>query len=157
MSQVLILAVGQRPPGWVSVACADYLGRFGRRLKVELREISPARRGAGSRDAVLAQEDARLLAALPDSAWPVLLDVGGQQYDSAGLAVALSDWLMQGGPLALLIGGADGFGPAVRERAQTRWALSALTFPHMLVRVLVVEQLYRAFSLLHHLPYHHEH
>ncbi len=157
VSQVLILAVGQRPPGWVSAACADYLGRFGRRLKVELREIAPARRGAGSRDAALAQEDARLLAALPDSAWPVLLDAGGRQYDSPGLAVALSDWLAQGGPLALMIGGADGFGPRVRERVRAQWALSALTFPHMLARVLVAEQLYRAFSLLHNLPYHREH
>jgi 23S rRNA (pseudouridine1915-N3)-methyltransferase len=157
VSQVLILAVGQRPPGWVSIACGDYLGRFGRRLKVELREIPPARRGTGSRDAALAQEDSRLLAALPDSAWPVLLDAGGKQYDSPGLALALSGWLAHGGPLALLIGGADGFGPGVRERARTRWALSTLTFPHMLARVLVAEQLYRAFSLLHNLPYHHEH
>ena len=82
VSQVLILAVGHRPPAWVSDACADYLSRFGRRLKVELKEIPPARRSAGGLAAALAQEDARLLAALPDSAWPVLLDSRGQQYDS---------------------------------------------------------------------------
>jgi len=157
VSQVLILAVGQRPPAWVSDACADYLARFGRRLKVELKEIAPARRGAGGLAAALAQEDARLLAALPDSAWPVLLDSPGQQYDSPGLARAVSGWLAQGGPLALLIGGADGFGPAVRARARTSWSLSQLTFPHMLARVLVAEQLYRAWSLLHNLPYHREH
>ncbi len=157
MSQVLILAVGQRPPAWVSAACADYLGRFGRRLKVELKEIPPARRSAGGLAAALAQEDARLLAALPDSAWPVLLDSRGQQYDSPGLAGALSGWLAQGGPLALLIGGADGFGPAMQARGRARWSLSPLTFPHMLVRVLVAEQLYRAWGLLHNLPYHREH
>lgn len=160
MSQVLILAVGHKPPAWVSAACADYLGRFGRRLKVELREIAPARRGAsspGGTAGALAQEDAKLLAALPDGAFPVLLEPRGQMLDSPGLADALSGWLMRGSPLVLLIGGADGFGPQVLARAPTRWSLSALTFPHMLARVMVLEQLYRAFSLLHNLPYHREH
>ena len=157
MSQVLILAVGQRPPTWVSAACADYLSRFGRRLKVELKEIPPARRGAGGLAAALAQEDARLLAALPDSAWPVLLDSRGHQYDSQSLSQALSGWLGNGGPLALLIGGADGFGAGTRARARATWSLSPLTFPHMLARVLVAEQLYRAWGLLHNLPYHREH
>ena len=157
MSQVLILAVGHRPPAWVSAACGDYLDRFGRRLKVELKEIPPARRSAGGLAAALAQEDARLLSALPDSAWPVLLDARGEQYDSEALAGALSGWLAHGGPLALLIGGADGFGPGVRARARASWSLSRLTFPHMLARVLVAEQLYRAWSLLHKLPYHREH
>ena len=157
VSQVLILAVGHKPPAWVSEACADYLGRFGRRLKVELREIPPARRGPGGGAAALAQEDAKLLGALPEGAFPVLLEPRGQMFDSPGLADALSGWLMRGSPLALLIGGADGFGPQVLARAPTRWSLSALTFPHMLARVLVAEQLYRAWSLLHNLPYHREH
>lgn len=157
VSQVLILAVGQKPPAWVSAACADYLARFGRRLKVELKEIAPARRTAGGVGSALAQEDARLLAALPDGAFVVLLDPRGQMVDSERLADTLSGWLMQGAPLALLIGGADGFGPQVQARAQARWSLSPLTFPHMLARVLVLEQLYRAFSLLHNLPYHREH
>ena len=157
MSRVLILAVGHKPPAWVSAACADYLGRFGRRLKVELREIAPVRRGAGGREAALAQEDAKLLGALPDGAYPVLLDPRGQLFDSEALAAALSGWLMRGSPLALLIGGADGFGPAVLARAGTRWSLSPLTLPHMLARVVVLEQLYRAFSLLHNMPYHRDH
>jgi 23S rRNA (pseudouridine1915-N3)-methyltransferase len=157
VSQVLILAVGQKPPAWVSAACADYLGRFGRRLKVELKEIAPARRGVGGREAVLAQEDARLLGALPAGTFPVLLEPRGQMFDSASLAEALSGWLMRGSPLALLIGGADGFGPQVLARAPTRWSLSSLTLPHMLARVVVLEQLYRAFSLLHNLPYHRDH
>ena len=160
MSQVLILAVGHKPPAWVSEACVDYLGRFGRRLKVELKEIAPVRRGPGGpggRAAALAQEDAKLLGALPDGAFPVLLEPRGQMFDSPGLAAALSGWLMRGSPLALLIGGADGFGPQVLARAPTRWSLSALTFPHMLARVMVLEQLYRAFSLLHNLPYHRDH
>ncbi len=157
VSQVLILAVGHKPPAWVSEACADYLGRFGRRLKVELREIPPARRGPGGGAAALAQEDAKLLGALPEGAFPVLLEPRGRMFDSPGLADALSGWLMRGSPLALLIGGADGFGPQVLARASTRWSLSALTFPHMLARVMVLEQLYRAFSLLHNLPYHREH
>ena len=145
MSQVLILAVGHKPPAWVSEACADYLGRFGRRLKVELKEIPPSRRGPGAAAAALAQEDA------------VLLEPRGQMLDAEGLAAALAGWLMRGSPLALLIGGADGFGPQMLARAPTRWSLSALTFPHMLARVMVLEQLYRAFSLLHNLPYHREH
>lgn len=157
MSHVLILAVGLKPPAWVSAACADYLGRFGRRLKVELKEITPARRGAGAREAALAQEDARLLGALPEGAFPVLLEPRGQMFDSPSLADALSGWLMRGSPLALLIGGADGFGPQVLARAPTRWSLSALTLPHMLARVVVLEQIYRAFSLLHNLPYHRDH
>lgn len=157
VSQVLILAVGHKPPAWVSDACADYLGRFGRRLKVELKDIPPVRRGPGGPAAALAQEDAKLLAALPDGAFPVLLEPRGQMFDSEALSAALSGWLMQGAPLALLIGGADGFGSQVLARARARWSLSALTFPHMLVRVMVLEQLYRAFSLLHNLPYHRDH
>lgn len=157
MSQVLILAVGHKPPAWVSAACSDYLARFGRRLKVDLRDIAPARRGAGAAATALAQEDARLLAALPEGAFAVLLDPRGQMFDSEGLATALSAWLMRGSPLALLIGGADGFGPGVLARAGVRWSLSPLTLPHMLARVVVLEQLYRAFSLLNNLPYHRDH
>jgi 23S rRNA (pseudouridine1915-N3)-methyltransferase len=160
VSQVLILAVGHKPPAWVSAACADYLGRFGRRLKVELKEIAPARRGAGGgagTATALSQEDARLLSALPEGAFPVLLEPRGQMLDSPGLAAALSGWLSAGSPLAFLIGGADGFGPRVLARAPIRWSLSALTLPHMLARVVVLEQLYRAFSLLHNLPYHRDH
>ncbi|HEY5719007.1 MAG TPA: 23S rRNA (pseudouridine(1915)-N(3))-methyltransferase RlmH, partial [Gammaproteobacteria bacterium] len=98
----------------------------------------------------------RMLAALPTGARVVALDVAGSAWDTPTLARQLERWRAGGSDVALLVGGADGLAPACLERAEQRWSLSPLTFPHMLVRVLVAEQLYRAWSLLSGHPYHRE-
>lgn len=134
---------------------ADYTKRLSRELPLELVEVTPGMRGKG-RDAVRAMHDEgeRVLAALPKNAWVVALDGRGKPYTSGQLAERLAAWRQQGRDLAFLIGGPEGHAPAVWERADERWAFGPMTLPHMLVRLLVAEQLYRACSILGNHPYH---
>ena len=134
---------------------ADYAKRLSRELPLELVEITPGLRG-GNRDAARAMQDegARVLASLPKNAWVVALDGRGTPHSSEQLAQRLAAWRQQGRDLAFLIGGPEGHAPAVWQRADERWALGPMTLPHMLVRLLVAEQLYRACSILGNHPYH---
>lgn len=147
--------MGERPPGWVAEGYADYTKRLSRELPLELVEVAPGVRGKG-RDASRAVQDEgeRVLAALPKNAWVVALDGRGKPYTSEELAGRLEAWRRQGRDLAFLIGGPEGHAPAVWDRADERWAFGPMTLPHMLVRLLVAEQLYRACSMLANHPYH---
>ncbi len=149
-----MLAVGQRMPGWVAEGVQTFTDRMPRELPVELREIpaSNARRG-GDVARAMAEEGERLLAAAA-GARVVALDEGGASVTTDKLAARLSDWMMAGDDMAFLIGGADGLHRDCRARAEWVWSLSPLTFPHMLVRVLLAEQLYRAWTVLRNHPYH---
>ncbi|MDE1958900.1 MAG: 23S rRNA (pseudouridine(1915)-N(3))-methyltransferase RlmH [Xanthomonadaceae bacterium] len=150
-----LLAVGERMPAWVAAGYEDYRKRLAHALPLDLIEIRPGARGKGRDPArAIADEGAALLAALPRDARVIALDGRGAAWSSETLAQKLADWRMQGRDLALLIGGADGLAEAVLARAELRWSLGPLTLPHMLVRVLVAEQLYRAASLLAGHPYH---
>ncbi|MDE2178875.1 MAG: 23S rRNA (pseudouridine(1915)-N(3))-methyltransferase RlmH [Xanthomonadaceae bacterium] len=150
-----LLAVGERMPAWVAAGYEDYRKRLAHALPLDLIEIRPGARGKGRDPArAIADEGAALLAALPRDARVIALDGHGAAWSSETLAQKLADWRMQGRDLALLIGGADGLAEAVLARAELRWSLGPLTLPHMLVRVLVAEQLYRAASLLAGHPYH---
>jgi 23S rRNA (pseudouridine1915-N3)-methyltransferase len=139
----------------VAEGYADYTKRLSRELPLELVEVTPGLRGKG-RDAARAMHDEgeRVLAALPKNAWVVALDGRGKPYTSEQLAERLAAWRQQGRDLAFLIGGPEGHAPAVWERADERWAFGLMTLPHMLVRLLVAEQLYRACSILGNHPYH---
>lgn len=150
-----LIAVGERPPGWVAEGYADYTKRLSRDLPLELVEVAPGMRGKG-RDPARAMHDEgeRVLAALPKNAWVVALDGRGKPYTSEQLADRLASWRQQGRDLAFLIGGPEGHAPEVWARADERWALGPMTLPHMLVRLLVAEQLYRACSILGNHPYH---
>jgi 23S rRNA (pseudouridine1915-N3)-methyltransferase len=150
-----LIAVGDRAPDWVATGYADYAKRLSHWLPLELVEIAPGLRGK-HRDAAraIADEGARVLAALPKSAHVVLLDDKGRMHTSEQLAQRLEHWRGQGRDLALLIGGPEGHAPEVRAAAQEAWSLGPLTLPHMLVRLLVAEQLYRATSILTNHPYH---
>lgn len=142
-------------PAWVAEGFAEYRKRLGRELPLELVELPLGNQGR-HRDArqALAAEGAATLAALPREAWVVALDGRGKAWSSEDLAAALARWRMQGRDLAFLIGGPDGHAPEVLARADERWSLGPLTLPHMLVRLVVAEQLYRAASLLAGHPYH---
>ena len=150
-----LVAVGERPPAWVAEGFAEYRKRLSHWLPLELLEIEPGLRGKG-RDAARAMHDEgeRVLAALPRQAQVVALDGHGRLHSSEQLAVRLEHWRGLGRDLAFVIGGPEGHAPAVLERADEQWSLGPLTLPHMLVRLLLAEQLYRAAAMLANHPYH---
>lgn len=150
-----LIAVGERMPPWVAEGFAEYTKRLSRDLPLQLVELKPGLRGKGRDDTrAMADEGAALLAALPRDAHVVALDGHGQSWSSEQLARHLSEWRMAGRELAFLIGGPDGHAREVLQRADQRWSLGPLTLPHMLVRLVVAEQLYRAVTILNGHPYH---
>ncbi|HEX7130238.1 MAG TPA: 23S rRNA (pseudouridine(1915)-N(3))-methyltransferase RlmH [Rhodanobacteraceae bacterium] len=148
-----IVAVGERMPAWVADGFAEYRKRLGRELPLELIEIRPPVRGRDLKRAI-AEEGEALLAAVPRDARVIALDGRGSAWSSERLAQHLQQWRMDGRDLALLIGGAEGHADAVLHRADQRWSLGPLTLPHMLVRLVVAEQLYRAAMIVAGHPYH---
>ncbi len=142
-------------PDWVAQGFAEYRKRLAHELPLELVELKPGARGKGRDDArAIHDEGAALLAALPRDAHAVALDGGGKPWSSDELAAQLARWRMSGRDLALLIGGPDGHAPEVLARAEQRWSLGPLTLPHMLVRLVLAEQLYRATTIIAGHPYH---
>lgn len=150
-----LVAVGERAPVWVADGFAEYRKRLSHWLPLELVEVEPGLRGKG-RDAVRAMHDegARVLAAVPRNTLVVALDGRGKAWSSEQLAQRLEHWRGQGRDLAFLIGGPEGHAPDVLARADESWALGPLTLPHMLVRLVLAEQLYRAAAMLANHPYH---
>ncbi|HLI19333.1 MAG TPA: 23S rRNA (pseudouridine(1915)-N(3))-methyltransferase RlmH [Rhodanobacteraceae bacterium] len=150
-----LLAVGERMPGWVATGFAEYAKRLSRDFPLELVEIKPGARGKGRDDArAVADEGAAILTAVPRDAQLVALDGRGAAWTSEQLARQLSNWRMAGRELAFAIGGPDGHARDVLQRADQCWSLGPLTLPHMLVRLVVAEQLYRAVTILNGHPYH---
>ena len=153
--RVRIMAVGTRMPAWVRSACDEYLKRFTGSLPVTLSEIEPGRRPAGGATAAaVSAEGERLLSTLRADDYLVALDERGRELTTRELARWLGSRMQHGKDLAFLIGGPDGLAPAVRSRSDFTLALSRLTLPHALARVLLCEQLYRAHCILANHPYH---
>lgn len=155
----LVLAtVGTRMPSWVDAAVAEYTKRLPPACRFELREVPPAPRGSsrnrGPVEEAIRREGEQLLRAAPAGARVVALDERGAMWSSDELAKRLGEWLAEGRDTVFLAGGPDGLAPACRERAELTWSLSRLTLPHALVRVVVAEQLWRAWSILDRHPYH---
>lgn len=153
--RIRVIAVGSRTPSWVRENCEDYAARLRSRLKLDFVEIPAGARGAarGAQQAVHI-EAVRLLAALRPKEFVVALDEHGDEFATRELASWLEQRLQAGRDVAFLIGGADGLGAPVLARADFKLSLSRLTLPHALARVLLMEQLYRAHSVLDHHPYH---
>ena len=153
--KLLVIAVGQRVPDWAQTAWADYAKRFPPELRLELKAIKTEPRSGGkTTEQIMTAERQRIEAAIPSGTHVVALDERGSALTTAALAAKLSQWQAQGGDVALLIGGPDGLHPALRQAAHERIRLSDLTLPHAMVRVLLVEQLYRAWSINAGHPYH---
>jgi 23S rRNA (pseudouridine1915-N3)-methyltransferase len=150
-----LVAVGQRMPGWVQQGFSEYALRLRPRLPLQLVEIPAAKRGADVQRA-MEDEGRRLLGAVRNDDYVVALDERGKARTSIELSQWLGQRLNDGRDLDFLVGGADGFAPEVLQRANERWSLSPLTLPHALVRVVFVEQIYRAVTLLDGHPYHRE-
>jgi 23S rRNA (pseudouridine1915-N3)-methyltransferase len=150
-----LIAVGERAPGWVAEGFAEYRKRLSHWLPLELVEVEPGLRGKG-RDPqrAMQEEGQRVLGALPKSPLVVTLDGRGKPWSSEQLAQRVEHWRASGRDLAFLIGGPEGHAPDVLARADESWSLGPLTLPHMLVRLVVAEQLYRAAALLANHPYH---
>jgi 23S rRNA (pseudouridine1915-N3)-methyltransferase len=150
-----LIAVGERMPAWVADGFAEYRKRLSHDLPLELVEIRLGVRGKGRDPArAIAEEGAAVRAALPKDAHVVALDGRGVGWSSEDLAQAFARWRMNGRDLAFLIGGPDGHAPEMLARADQKWSLGPLTLPHMLVRLVVAEQLYRAATMLAGHPYH---
>ncbi len=154
--KLLIVAVGQRVPDWAQTAWDDYAKRFPPELRVELKAVKTEPRGSRTVEQLMAAERKRIEEAIPKGTRIVALDERGTTLSTMALAAKLKDWQLGGDDVALVIGGPDGLEPAFRQGAHERIRLSDLTLPHAMVRVLLVEQLYRAWSINANHPYHRE-
>ena len=153
--QLVIAAVGARMPSWVDAAFEDYAARMPADLRLALHEIRPESRAVGKTTAALmAAEADRLRAALPRHGPRIALDERGRDLTSMDFAALIEQWRADGDDVAFLIGGADGLDADLKAEAHMRVRLSSLTLPHALVRVMLAEQLYRAWSITQKHPYH---
>jgi len=155
--KLLIVAVGHRMPAWVEAGFDEFAKRMPRELPLQLVEIKTEPRTSGKTvDAMMNAEAARIEAALPPRCRRVILDERGSDLSSVALARRLEDWQAQGQDVALIVGGPDGLAPAFKASADEAIRLSSLTLPHALVRPLLAEALYRAWSINRNHPYHRE-
>jgi 23S rRNA (pseudouridine1915-N3)-methyltransferase len=153
---LLIVAVVQRVPDWAQTAWDDYAKRFPSELKIELKAVKTEPRGSKTLATLYAAERQRIEAAIPRGSRIVALDERGTSLSTQALATRLTQWQLGGDDVALVIGGPDGLEPEFRQAAQERIRLSDLTLPHAMARVLLIEQLYRAWSINANHPYHRE-
>ena len=155
--EIHLLAIGTRMPKWVNDGYQDYARRLGRDCQLVLREI-PSPRKSKSEDAerIKRLEGQQLVSAIPAKAYVIALDERGKGHTTKALSEKLGDWFENHRRVAILVGGADGLSQECLAECRERWSLSAMTFPHALVRVMMAEQIYRAYSLLNNHPYHRE-
>jgi 23S rRNA (pseudouridine1915-N3)-methyltransferase len=156
----VLINASSRQPEWVDAGYAEYADRLRGRCSLELKTISLAKRTAATSvgrarvERAMADEGERMAAAIPPGSHVVALVANGKPWSTQELAAKVERWAERGAPVALLVGGPDGLGPDALARADERWCLSPLTLPHGLVRVVVAEALYRAWSVLQNHPYH---
>jgi 23S rRNA (pseudouridine1915-N3)-methyltransferase len=150
-----LLAVGTRMPGWVEAGISDYVRRLGPELRLQIEELPLGKRTAGGDSGrAVADEGRRMMIAIHPDEFVVALEVSGKAFSTEDLSKWLGQRLQEGQDVTLLIGGPDGLAAECRKRANLHWSLSPLTLPHALVRIVIVEQLYRALSILKGHPYH---
>ena len=154
--KIKILSVGHKMPGWVEAACAEYLKRMPREVTVEIVEIKPDKRASGKNAEVVQEAEAKRILELAGKDYLIALDERGQEVSTLQLAERMQTWLGNGRDVCLVVGGADGLHAALKARADWLWSLSRLTLPHGMVRVVLTEQLYRAWSVIQNHPYHRE-
>ncbi len=155
--KIRLLAVGQKMPKWVQQTYNDYNKRLIKSQQIELIEIPPVHRSKTINVEKAKQiEGMSILSALKPNEKMIVLDEHGKAISTKYLAQSITNWQMQSFDIAIVIGGADGFSDEVKNKAVAQWSLSLLTFPHPLVRVIVIEQIYRAYSIIANHPYHRE-
>jgi len=155
--RVSVVCVGHKMPAWIQAGFGEYAKRLPPEIRLEVVELKPEEKTSGKTvEKARALEGERILAAIPEGATVYALDEKGRPVTTQGLSVLLAGWMRDATHPAFVIGGADGLSEAVRNRADKLVSLSALTLPHGLVRVLLAEQLYRAWTILAGHPYHRE-
>lgn len=153
--RVQIIAMGDRMPGWVQQGYDEYIKRIGAGLSIELVEISPEKRGKSSDVQRIMQKEAeRMRQSIPKGHYVIALDKEGKSWSTEDLADRIAAWQQDGSNISFLIGGPEGMTRDLLEQADARVSFSAMTFPHPVVRIILAEQLYRAYSILTHHPYH---
>jgi 23S rRNA (pseudouridine1915-N3)-methyltransferase len=153
--RIHLIAVGSRLDAWVEQGFDEYAKRLTFDCTLQLIEITAIKRGKNADiERITHEEGQKLLAAVPKGARVIALDVRGRQHSTEELAGKLANWLQCGQDVALLVGGPEGLAAQCLARADEKWSLSKLTLPHPLVRIIVAEQIYRAWSVLHNHPYH---
>lgn len=143
-------------PDWVELACAEYLKRMPREASVEIVEIKPDKRASGKNPEIVQEAEADRILEAAGKNLLIVLDEHGQEVTTTQLAQRMETWLAGGRDVALVIGGADGLHRSLKEKADWLWSLSRLTMPHGMVRVVLAEQLYRAWTVIQNHPYHRE-
>lgn len=155
--KLILIAVGSKMPAWVQAGFEEYSRRFPRDMPLELIEIAAGKRGKNADiRRILEQEGEKMLAAVPKGSRIVTLEVEGANWSSPQLATRLTEWQHDGRDVCLLVGGPEGLAPACIAASEAKWSLSALTLPHPMVRVVLAESLYRAWSICTNHPYHRE-
>jgi len=150
-----IIAVGEKMPDWVTDACQEYAKRLQGSFQIKLVELPLAKRTKSSDPTkAIRDETTALLDAIPQGDTVVALDLRGKHWSTEDLSRKMANWQMEGNHVSFLIGGPDGFDDRCITKAQECWALSKLTLPHPVVRIVLYEQLYRSWSILNHHPYH---
>lgn len=153
--KIRLLAVGGKMPAWVSQGFNEYSKRLPAEMTFELVELPLGHRGKGADKArAIKQEGDAMLAAIPKNDRVIALEVKGKSWSTEQLAEHIRDWQMDGRNISLLVGGPDGLDPRCVQLADQKWSLSALTLPHPLVRVILAEQVYRAWTVIQGHPYH---
>jgi len=153
--KIYLLAIGTKMPAWVTQGYNEYASRLPAKCSLHLKEIPAEKRTKNSNiPAIKVKESEKLVASIPSNSRIVALDVKGASWSTEKLATRLQDWMMSGQDVTLLIGGPEGLTPEILTMANERWSLSSLTFPHPLVRVVLAEQIYRAYTITENHPYH---
>ena len=155
--RIHILTVCQKVPTWIEEGYREYQKRLPRDLELIVKEIKPQTRGARiSTDKIKEEEAKKILEVIPGKARVIVMDERGKALSTQEWADRLSGWQLDFPEVAFVIGGSEGLSDKIRQRADEIWALSKMTFPHALVRVLIAEQIYRAWTVLQGHPYHRE-
>jgi len=155
--KIHLIAVGKKMPEWINTGYSEFSKRMPPELQVNLIEITPSTRNKStSIEKNIKEEGERIQSAIPDNSKLIVLDEKGKDFSSIALSKEMESWLPMGQDISIVIGGADGIDPVIKQQADEKWSLSSLTLPHALVRVVVAEQLYRAWSIMKGHPYHRE-
>lgn len=144
-------------PAWVNTGFKEFNKRLPKEFLLNLIEVQPVTHGkSSSAEKIMMEESKRIRANIPEGCLIVALDEHGKQLDSVSLSKKLETWMSNGRDVAFIIGGADGLADDIKNSADMLWSLSSLTLPHALVRVVLVEQIYRAWTIMNNHPYHRE-